>query len=104
MDDCGPVVKTCRVCHLEKPLDAFPKQRRGKYGVATICRPCLKDYSQKRFERLKAEGKKVDGSKYRREHPEWWATYAAANKAKHNDRSRRWAAEHPEEMAEQSAR
>ena len=34
-------MKTCSVCRIEKPLDAFYKQTKGKYGVASRCKPCL---------------------------------------------------------------
>jgi hypothetical protein len=34
-------MKTCSVCGIEKPLDAFYKQSKGKYGVTSRCKLCL---------------------------------------------------------------
>lgn len=37
-----PIVKTCTVCNLEKPLDDFNNYKRGKYGKKPNCRECQK--------------------------------------------------------------
>lgn len=37
-----PTVKSCTVCKLEKPLDAFNNYKRGKYGKKPNCRECQK--------------------------------------------------------------
>lgn len=36
------MTKTCRRCATEKALDAFHKQKRGKYGHDSICKECSK--------------------------------------------------------------
>lgn len=33
-------LKTCSKCREVKPLDAFPRQKRGKGGLHSKCRPC----------------------------------------------------------------
>ena len=39
-------MKTCTKCKLEKELTEFSKQKNGKYGVASWCKCCYKEYTQ----------------------------------------------------------
>lgn len=36
--------QTCSKCKTKKKLDSFPKQKRGRLGVNTWCKSCMKDY------------------------------------------------------------
>ena len=36
--------KTCSTCGEEKPLTEFYKMKRGKYGVQSKCKQCVKEY------------------------------------------------------------
>lgn len=38
------LTKTCKQCKVEKPLGEFKPQKRGKYGVESLCVPCLREY------------------------------------------------------------
>jgi len=52
--------KTCTRCLVEKPLDAFNRQKLGKYGRRASCRDCQnKDHAEYRHSE---HGRKVRGS------------------------------------------
>ena len=34
-------LKRCTKCQNERPLDMFNRQKKGKYGVTSVCRPCI---------------------------------------------------------------
>jgi hypothetical protein len=38
------MVKTCRKCHGELPVDAFPLDARNRDGRNTMCRSCQNEY------------------------------------------------------------
>lgn len=63
-------VKTCRRCHEDKPVSSFHKQKRGKYGVDTICKPC----QAARF------------AEYRSKNREKFCAYSAEYREKYPDR------------------
>lgn len=37
-------VKQCTRCLSEKPISLFFRQKKGKYGVASRCKACIKEY------------------------------------------------------------
>ena len=48
------ITKTCSVCKVEKPLLDFYKQKDGKFGVTSRCKPCLLLANKKHFSLEKA--------------------------------------------------
>ena len=42
-------VKTCTKCDSVKPIDAFHKNKRGKFGVSSVCKICQSAYSRIRY-------------------------------------------------------
>lgn len=47
------MVKMCTVCNTEKELDCFHKLKLGKFGVASKCKDCKKQYENLRYENNK---------------------------------------------------
>lgn len=37
-------MKTCTKCNVEQPLDNFSKDSKGKFGVKSRCKVCIKEY------------------------------------------------------------
>jgi hypothetical protein len=37
------IMKACRVCNTELPLDVFPRNRKSKDGHTSVCKPCVKN-------------------------------------------------------------
>lgn len=70
MDACDSILltKVCTGCAVQKTLDAFCKQKTGKYGVRAVCREC------RRSELVKPPG--------------YWAAVYAGRKHKDNARDR----------------
>ena len=48
-------MKSCRVCHEEKPLDGFYKNAARKDGHQTICKECEKAASRKHWHGMSTE-------------------------------------------------
>ena len=59
-------VKTCTKCGKTKPIEEFPKDLKGKYGVKAICKDCMHIYYEKHAEKRK-EMNKVYCARYRQE-------------------------------------
>ncbi len=47
MDNLEVTSKVCSKCFVEKPLEAFHKQKGGKFGVAGRCKCCIAEYNTK---------------------------------------------------------
>ena len=41
------IYKTCTTCETTKPLYEFRKEKKGKYGVMSVCRKCSKEWNAK---------------------------------------------------------
>lgn len=39
-------MKVCNTCQVEKPLDLFARQTKGKYGRRGSCKACVAEYSK----------------------------------------------------------
>lgn len=39
-------MKTCTKCNVEQPLDNFSKDSKGKFGVKSRCKVCIKEYDK----------------------------------------------------------
>lgn len=42
------ITKSCSVCHETKPLEAFPKQKLGKFGRQANCKACVNVYAKRK--------------------------------------------------------
>lgn len=84
--------KCCSACHVDKPVAEFHKQKRGKFGVSSICKVCSKE--------------KVYA--YRKANPERIKAISARYRADHVDelqgRNQQWRAAHPEHERERYKR
>lgn len=87
------MTKTCTACQIEKPLEDFYVDKRGKYGRYARCKPC--------FQRASDESRKRDMLA----NPEKWsARYkeraAALPKERKREYNRVWRTHHPEKVSE----
>ena len=41
--------KKCVKCHIDKPLQEFSNQQRGKYGKKSYCKQCDRQYNQTNY-------------------------------------------------------
>jgi len=76
------VFKKCTKCGIDKPIDMFHKQEKGKYGRRGSCKACFSEYSKermknpvikKRYDAFNAEFRKNNpnyGKKWRNENAE----------------------------------
>jgi hypothetical protein len=46
MMSCDNIRKTCTTCNIEKDITEFNKQKGGKYGVISLCKPCKNAYKK----------------------------------------------------------
>ena len=51
------MTKTCNKCRIEKPLTEFYKAKRGKYGVTSNCKLCVKAYQEANKDKIKSYSK-----------------------------------------------
>ena len=42
-------MKTCTKCNVEQPLDNFSKDSKGKFGVKSRCKACIKEYDKANY-------------------------------------------------------
>lgn len=96
-------MKCCRRCKVEKPIDAFGKNKRKKDGLDIYCKDCARDENREAMRRFRAKNHdKVLADSRRRyaEHPEQGRRYALKWRNAHLDQARenarRWIANHPE--------
>ncbi len=76
-------MKTCTKCHITQPLSEFNKSKKGKLGLSSYCKACI---------RLKAIENKEQIKEYRRK-------YYTENKERLNEISTQYAISHKEETA-----
>jgi hypothetical protein len=72
--------KTCPKCKVEKPYSEYPKNKYGRYGIATYCLSCSADIVRAR--RATPEGQAVHRAASKR--------WREANKERHKDNNARW--------------
>ena len=65
-------MKVCNACGIEKPLDAFNKNKRRKDGLSGKCRECESAYRRKWYH----------------DNPNKWRIYRARDYAKNGDKRR----------------
>ncbi len=108
------VQKTCTKCHLLKPLDAFNKAKRGKFGRSAQCRECVRKYTAANAERdrkrandwyyANKEYAAAKSSEYRKTHKVelslYGKAYYQANKERINERNRQWVLDNQEQHRE----
>lgn len=85
-------MKTCTVCTQEKPLDAFSKQAKGRFGVTSICKACTSE----RGKRWHMENRERSLAAKR--------VYAEANRDAAAARARAWRESNAEKARMQAAR
>ena len=56
-------MKTCSKCKIEKELAEFNKQKKGKFGVRSICKQCVKEYDNNHY--------KTNSDKIKKQTAEW---------------------------------
>ena len=49
MEICNSVVKICKVCNHEKPLEFFQRRSASKDGYTHMCKPCKRDYDNAHY-------------------------------------------------------
>lgn len=81
-------MKTCNVCKIEKPIDAFARDKSRRDGHQYKCKDCLNAYSKIHY----AENRE----KYIRLHKEW----AKRNPDDAKMRAAKWRADNPEKVRE----
>ena len=42
-------MKTCTKCNVEQPLNKFSKDSKGKFGVKSRCKVCIKEYDKANY-------------------------------------------------------
>lgn len=42
-------MKTCLICQVAQPIDAFSPSKAGRYGLHPWCRACVRSYNQARY-------------------------------------------------------
>ena len=42
-------MKTCLICQVAQPIDAFSSSKAGRYGLHPWCRACVRSYNQVRY-------------------------------------------------------
>lgn len=43
------VTKICKKCQIEKPLEDFNRQTRGKLGRKNVCKICCSEYNKNKY-------------------------------------------------------
>tara|TARA_R110002096_G_scaffold298970_1_gene493423 strand:- start:223 stop:978 length:756 start_codon:yes stop_codon:yes gene_type:complete len=92
-------LKICKKCNIEKSVNEYHKQKKGKYGVLSKCKLCCKEYRKNNKEYYKEKNKE-----YRKNHKEeikeYFKNYNKNNKEKLNKRSKEHYQNHKEEQKE----
>lgn len=89
-DSIGELHKQCSMCGLELPLDAFWRQKPGKYGRQARCKPCQAI--------AKAASRAARLEEYRARDRAAKAAAYAADPEGHRAKSRAFAAQNPEKV------
>jgi 5-methylcytosine-specific restriction endonuclease McrA len=66
--------KACKTCSEEKPLSAFGKEKRGRYGVRSSCKEC----------------RNIEGASWRAKNPTYHKEWREANREKKRASDERW--------------
>jgi hypothetical protein len=79
------VMKTCKKCNEEKPLDEFYNQKGTKDGKRPRCKVCTDaytaEYNKKNRERINERYREL-----RKENPEQWREYIDSRRGRHQER------------------
>lgn len=43
------ITKNCRKCGVEKPLEQFDRQTRGRLGRKNVCKSCFSEYNKNKY-------------------------------------------------------
>jgi hypothetical protein len=82
-----PETKICTKCGVEKSIEEFGKDRRGKYGRKARCNTCLAEYARHllRNNRELADRQRESHRRWRRDNPERVKAYMSAWHASHKE-------------------
>ena len=89
-------MRTCTKCKVEKPFSEFNKSKKGKYGLHSQCKACLKAYRESVKER-KVEYLRRYREANRELLREKSKRYIQANKQRLNERKNKWFKENSED-------
>jgi hypothetical protein len=53
------MVKECKICHIEKPIEEYHKKQNGLFGRTELCKSCKKEKDKRRWEGLSKEDKET---------------------------------------------
>ena len=81
--------KVCNSCKIEKPLDDFHKDKKGKYGVSGDCKECRKEYVKKYRQKNKEQITEYR-KKYYQENKEYHKKYYKDNKEKLKETTKKY--------------
>lgn len=79
------IEKQCTTCGEKKPVEEFDKQKRGKYGIKSMCKKCTKSASAKQYQR-NSEHRLMVAAKWRKANPERIKELSAENYKNNRER------------------
>ena len=116
--------KTCNICKIEKPINEYNKEKRGKYGVKARCIICekekgieyrknnkekIKSYkkeyrknNKEKIKKAKQEHYKKNKEKINEKHKKYRIEYYQINKKKIQKKQKIYRDNNPEKMTEKS--
>jgi hypothetical protein len=53
------MIKECKVCHIEKPIEEYHKKQNGLFGKAALCKLCNREKDKLRWKKLSREDKDI---------------------------------------------
>jgi 5-methylcytosine-specific restriction endonuclease McrA len=89
MSDDTPTHKRCTKCEEMKPLEAFGKQKYGKYGKRSVCKACRKAYRADNAEYIR-EAERVWRAANAEKLKEYFRAHYAANTKAYNEKNREY--------------
>ena len=78
------ITKICRKCQIEKPLEEFDRQTRGRLQRANICKICKSEYNKKKYNSpdFDKENYLLNQKIWNEDHPEKVRDYVRKNRSK----------------------
>jgi hypothetical protein len=95
----GEDMKTCTKCHIEKPEEAFPKNKKARDGRGSWCRQCASILIA-RWAKLHPENRRLSTQRWQKANPEkvkhTTAEYREKNRKSLRAKYTIWARNHPD--------
>lgn len=95
------LTKVCTKCGIEKTVDCFSKQRAGKYGVTSTCKPC-NVAQNKHWQQTNREKAAASSRRWQQTNPEKVTSqrkiWKQANPEKVAAQQKRWKQRNPEKV------